>query len=98
MGQLIKVKKKKKPCLICHKLELVQLTFRTDHHIQPKCKGGRNNRKNLMHLCREHHDEIHGQGHYVDKRSKKVVQIYNEELARRGLSEWEIKSNGRIKY
>lgn len=80
-----KIPKSWHKCLICEVTKLL-----TVHHIQPQCKGGSNFLFNLMILCRKHHDEVEGQGHYARNRSKTTINKYNRELSKRGLIQWKI--------
>ena len=73
-------------CFICSIIKHL-----TVHHIKPKCKGGKDNLKNLMVLCEEHHKEVEGQGDYKNKRKPETIKKYNDELIKRGLHKWLIK-------
>ena len=78
-----RIPKSMRKCLICECLNDL-----TVHHIIPKCEGGTDLLLNLMVLCRDHHDEIEGQGEYSGNRSKEVIEKYNAELIRRGLKKY----------
>lgn len=57
----------------------------------PKSRGGTNALKNLMVLCRHHHDEIEGQGEFENFRTPETIKKYNAELIKKGFEKWIIK-------
>lgn len=44
-----------KTCPLCNR----ELILPSDHHLKPKCRGGKRDEENMLLICRDCHDAVH---------------------------------------